>query len=62
MFLNKLNGPPIGFTAMDLFVLDKSAILTVNTTIHRVCIHLFVSHCLNKGSPMLMFGINTGNV
>jgi len=29
MFLNRLNGDPIGFSVLGIFVIDKNTILTV---------------------------------
>ena len=34
MFLNRLSGPPIGLTALGMFVVDKSMVLTVSYTRH----------------------------
>jgi len=30
VFLNRLNGKPIGFSVLGIFVIDKNTILTVN--------------------------------
>jgi len=35
VFLNRLNGEPIGYTLVGIIVIDKNAILTVRTT-HRL--------------------------
>ncbi len=39
LFLARLTGEPIGLTAMNLFVIDKPAILTVSTTIFMSLTH-----------------------
>ena len=40
MFLSRLNGEPIGFSVLGIFVIDKNTILTVKaivTCTNRVC-------------------------
>ena len=43
MFLSRLNGEPIGFSVLGIFIIDKNTILTVIT-----CMSVKVGlHCLN---------------
>jgi len=34
MFLNRLNGEPIGFSVLGIFVIDKNTILTVKLIVY----------------------------
>jgi len=58
VFLTRLNGQPIGYTVIGIFVIDKNAILTVWTTekiIRRVLLVLTPGICGNACGGVASF-------
>jgi len=42
VFLNRLNGEPIGFSVLGIFVIDKNTILMVNKTHGKLSVKIVV--------------------
>ena len=58
MFLSRLTGGPIGLTVLNLFVIDKPAILTVSfhtwiivlLSVISLCVHLLIIRAKSAGN------------